>query len=233
MNAARAIRERQEGIDDMEDSHRDYLPGAGHDWGLPLYDPLVKLLGGDRARQQLLDQARLGPNQRVLDVGCGTGSLIVSIGRQHPEVTLVGIDPDPKALARAKRKTEDARLTVQLDRGFSDALPYPDASFDRVLSSFMFHHLPQSEKPGSLREIRRVLKPGGSLHLLDFAGPAFRGESRLMRWLHPRHHLDDNTGRRVLNLMEEAGFTNPQAASAGALLFLRTAYYEAKVPPTS
>ena len=58
---------------------RTYLPAAGHDWFLPLYDPFVKLVGGDRARRALLEQAEMRPGQRVLDVGCGTGSLVVLI----------------------------------------------------------------------------------------------------------------------------------------------------------
>ena len=85
----------------MVESSRTYLPAAGRDWRLPLYDPFVKLLGGDAARRVLLDQAGLRPGQRVLDVGCGTGTLATLIKQLHPEVEVVGLDPDPKALARA------------------------------------------------------------------------------------------------------------------------------------
>jgi ubiquinone/menaquinone biosynthesis C-methylase UbiE len=97
---------------------------------------------------------------------------------------VVGLDPDPKALAIAKRKAQRAGLAIQLDQGFSDGLPYPDASFDRVFSSLMFHHLKAEEKAATLREVRRVLRPGGSLHLLDFGPPS--GFSRLSRIATPR-----------------------------------------------
>jgi len=69
----------------MNDIQRTYLPAAGRDWALPLYDPLVKLLGGDAARRTLFDQAAVQCAHRVLDVGCGTGTLAMLIKRLHPD----------------------------------------------------------------------------------------------------------------------------------------------------
>lgn len=70
----------------MENVNRTYPPAAGHDWALPLYDPFVKLLGGAKARQALIVQAALPMVGRVLDVGCGTGSLAVLLKQLHPQV---------------------------------------------------------------------------------------------------------------------------------------------------
>src|SRR5215469_6148214 len=92
----------------MQEVRRAYLPAAGHDWALPFYDPFVKLLGADAARRTLLQQADLRPGNRVLDIGCGTGTFVELIKRVHPEVSVVGLDPDPKALARAKKKAARA-----------------------------------------------------------------------------------------------------------------------------
>jgi ubiquinone/menaquinone biosynthesis C-methylase UbiE len=136
----------------------------GHDRLLPLYDPFQRLLGMGSVHRQLVDQARIQPAQRILDIGCGTGNLAMLIKRLHPDAEVVGIDPDPKALARAQRKAGREALSVQLNRGFAEELPYPDASFDRVLSALMFHHLGPEEKEKTLDEARRVLKPDGSLH---------------------------------------------------------------------
>lgn len=125
----------------MEEYGRTYLPAAGHDWALPFYDTIVKLFGFDRARRTLVNQAAIRPGHHVLDIGCGTGSLVTLIKRLHPDVEVVGLDPDPKALARARRKAAGTAVSIQFDQGFSDELPYPEASFDRVFSSFMLHHL--------------------------------------------------------------------------------------------
>lgn len=207
----------------IEHSRRTFLPAAGRDWLLPFYDPFVKLLGGNQARQRLLDQAALQAGHRVLDIGCGTGTFVVLIKRLHPDVEVVGLDPDPKALARAHRKAAQAGVTVELDQGFADALSYPTAAFDRVFSSFMFHHLEEDEKARTLREVRRVLKPGGALHLLDFAGSA-ASDGFFARWLHANHRLQHNSEQQILALMRQAGFEDPQTVGHGSMFWGRMAY---------
>jgi ubiquinone/menaquinone biosynthesis C-methylase UbiE len=194
----------------MEEIQRDYLPAASHDWLLPFYDPLTKLLGIEPAHRRLLEQADIQPGHRVLEIGCGTGNLAVLTKRLHPEAKVVGLDPDPKALARARRKAEREGISVTFDRGFSDALPYPEGSFDRVLSALMFHHLLNlNDKAKTLIEARRVLAPGGSLHLLDFGGATARSDGIFSRLLHHTEQLRDNVGDRIPTLMREAGFENP------------------------
>ena len=216
----------------MSELHRTYLPAAGHDLFLPLYDPFVKLLGGDRARMALVEQAALEPGHRVLDIGCGTGTLAVLIQRLHPEVEVVGLDPDPKALARARRKAEQARVSVRFEQGFSDELPFPATSFDRVFSSFMFHHLEPEDREKTLREAQRVLRPGGSLHLMDFGGRKAGSGSFLMRLFHSSDRLKDNSEDRILALMQAAGFAEQQQVSRRTLFLAPIAYYRADVPAT-
>jgi ubiquinone/menaquinone biosynthesis C-methylase UbiE len=216
----------------MTHVQKTYLPAAGRDWALPLYDPLVRLLGIDKVRRALLSQAVVRRTHRVLDIGCGTGTLATLIMRLHPDVYVVGLDPDPKALARARRKAAREGISIQFDQGFSDELQYPDASFDRVFSSFMFHHLRADQRENTLREVRRVLAPGGSFHILDFA----RSEADAAGWwahrLHSSSHLKDNSDSRILMLMSHGGFVYPKKIGDGAILFgcLRIAYYQASVP---
>ena len=211
----------------MVETGRTYLPAAGYHWSLALYDPLVKLLGGDAARTMLLEQAAVRAPHRVLDIGCGTGSLLLMIKRKYPEVEVVGLDPDPRALARAGRKAQRSRVRVQLDQGFADELPYPDGSFDRVLSSFMFHHVESSDKLKTLREARRVLKPGGRFHLMDFAKADSMSAGRIARWIHSSPRLNDNAEARLVSLMREAGLSNPKRSGTHRSHAGELAYYQA------
>ena len=219
----------------MNDQKRTFLPAAGRDFFLPLYDPLTSLLGGDRARRDLIEQARITSAQRILDIGCGTGTLAVQLKQERADVEVIGLDPDPKALRRAKAKATRARVSVQFDQGFADALPYASGSFDRVLSSLMFHHLEDETREKTLKEVLRVLKPAGSFHLLDFTGSHDSHDSglhwHLARLFHSDDRLKDNSDARILELMRSAGFKNSEKVKEGKMLFglLRTAYYRASV----
>lgn len=203
---------------------RGFLPGMGRDWLLPLYDPFTRLIGVESAHRKLADQAELESAERVLEIGCGTGNLALLVKRTHSQLEVVGLDPDPKALARAGRKARRAGLMLELDRGFADELPYPDGRFDRVLSSLMFHHLEADLRIASLREVLRVLRPGGSLHLMDFGGDSHHGVARLAR---RSHTLKDNWNDRIPTLMGEAGFCDATETGQLTKHIGRLTYYRA------
>lgn len=213
----------------IDRQQKKFLPAAGRDLFLPFYDPLVSLIGGDRARRQLISQARLEAGQHILDIGCGTGTFLVLLKQQFQAVHAVGLDPDPRALHRAKAKAARDGLSLEFDRGFADELPYRNDSFDRVFSSFMFHHLEDHDREEALQEVFRVLKPGGSFHLLDFAGHEHGAHGYLGRLMHSSDRLKDNSAERILQLLRQAGFTNVQKVKDGSMFFglLRTVYYEA------
>jgi ubiquinone/menaquinone biosynthesis C-methylase UbiE len=146
---------------------RPYLPAAGWDCLLPLYDPGSRLFGGDAVRSSLLDQMTIEAGQRVLDIGCATGTLLVLLKQRYPATTVVGLDPDANALTRAQAKAGRGGLELQLCRAFSDRLPFAEGSFEHVTCTFMFSLLAFEEKAATLQEVARVLGPGGTFHLLD------------------------------------------------------------------
>lgn len=148
---------------------RPFLPAMGAGGPLSLYDA-VSLLGARTAHRKLVARADLAPGQTVLEVGCGTGNLLLAAARAQPAATLVGLDPDAAALDRARAKAARRGVSLRLEQGYADDLPHADGSVDRVLSAFMVHHLPPEAKQAMLHEVRRVLAPGGVLFLVDFEG---------------------------------------------------------------
>jgi ubiquinone/menaquinone biosynthesis C-methylase UbiE len=214
--------------DKAEKPGRSYIPAAGFHWLLPLFDLVTKLTGADQARSALLQQSELRPGQQALDIGCGTGSLAILLKQSHPQIEVVGLDPDPKALALARRKAQRAAVLPRFDQGFSDALEYPDDSFDHVFSSFMFHHLRSYQKEETVHEIRRVLKPGGYLHLLDFRGPNTGDTRPVTRWFHSRRILRDNAENRILELITKAGLAEAHVVRRQTVVFgfAHVAYYQ-------
>jgi ubiquinone/menaquinone biosynthesis C-methylase UbiE len=197
----------------MAESAPRYVPAAGHDWFLPLYDPVLRFLFHEsELRRRMLEGADLRPGHRLLDVGAGTGSFAVLVARTHPDVRVTGVDGDPKALALAGRKAQAAGAAVRFDQALGSALPYPDASFDRVVSSLVFHHLTPDDKRATLREIHRVLAPGGSFLLVDFGLPSGawnRLTARLTRGERLGHNL-----RGLAPLLRDAGFRDVEELGA-------------------
>jgi ubiquinone/menaquinone biosynthesis C-methylase UbiE len=190
----------------MHSHGKAFIPAAGSDLLLPLYDPLTRLLGAERLRARLLDRAPIRPGERVLDLGTGTGALAIALARRFPEARVTALDPDAKALARARAKATAAGVAVDFREGFADALPFADASFERVVSSLMLHHLETGAKEAALREVVRVLVPGGSFHVLDFGPPRGRWQRALTHVLHRGDHLEDNLAGRIPELLAGAGF---------------------------
>ena len=215
----------------MSERPEDYIPAAGHDWLLPLYDPVLRWLFREGAvKRQLLEQAALRPGHRVLDVGCGTGTLLTMVKAACPEAEVVGLDGDPKALALAQRKTARGEVEAKLDEGLAYALPYPDASFDRVFSSLVLHHLTHEHKQRTLAEILRVLVPGGTFHLLDFGRPVNAWERAVVRIAFRSQEVRDNVEGRLSALLGEAGFEPVEELARRGTVFGSVWYYRAARP---
>ena len=163
-------------------------------------------------REKVVDLARIQPGDRVLDVGCGTGTLAVTANRQVGRTgTVYGIDPSPEMIARAIKKARKAGVEVVFKEAIVEALPFADEYFDVVLSTLMLHHLPPKAREDCAREIARVLKPGGRALAVDFGSSA--KQKGLVAHFHRRHgsvKLDD-----MRNLFSQAGLNLVESGALG------------------
>jgi SAM-dependent methyltransferase len=139
-------------------------------------------------------------------LGTGTGTLAIWIKRAYPNTKVSGLDANADVLAIARTKAARVAPDIAFDLGVATALPYPDRSFDRVVSSLVFSLLGHEEKHLALREAHRVLRPRGEVHIADF-GPPHTAWGRLfaprMRRFEP---ISDNLDGRFPPMLREAGF---------------------------
>jgi ubiquinone/menaquinone biosynthesis C-methylase UbiE len=144
------------------------MPGARR------YDFMLWLAsrGRERAfRSRQADLAAIATGEAVLDVGCATGTLAIEAARRvGVNGSVYAIDPRADLIARARRKARRAGVDVDLQVGSAEELPFPDGSFDLVLSTLVWHHLPHDTLRGAANEARRVLKPTGRLLVVDIGG---------------------------------------------------------------
>jgi len=208
-----------------------YIPALGLDWLTPLYDPVLRwVMREEQFKRHLIRQARIDPGQRVLDLGCGTATLTLMLKQAHPGATVIGLDGDAKILEIGRAKARRTGVDITLDEGMAYQLPYPDESFDRVLSSLVLHHLNPEDKRRALREVYRVLRPGGELHVVDFGQP-HTAWGRLVAPVMGRfEQASDNIKGRLPDMYRHAGFENVDEAAHFATIFGTLAGYQAQKP---
>lgn len=163
-------------------------------------------------RHKVIDLARLKPGESVLDVGCGTGTLAIAAKRRvGRDGKVFGIDASPEMIARAGKKARKTGLEIDFRNESIEALPFPDGQFDAVLNTVMLHHLPRKVREAGIREIRRVLKPGGRVLIVDFAGT--ERQHGLLAHLHRRHgHV---SAAEVTALLKGAGLNVIENGAVG------------------
>lgn len=202
---------------------RRYIYALGHDRLTPLYDAVIRRTVREAAfKRRLVARAHIRPADRVLDLGCGTGTLLVLLKRSQPGATAIGIDGDPRVLGIARRKAEQAGIDVSLSLGLATDLPYADATFDHVLCSLVFHHLSHEDKVLALGEVARVLRSGGSLHMADFGPP--RGmlmQAAAVPWrlFDGWANTADNVAGRLPVMIRDAGLGEARESARFTTLF--------------
>ncbi|MFN8543721.1 MAG: class I SAM-dependent methyltransferase [Candidatus Binatia bacterium] len=211
-----------------------YVPALGLDWLTRFYDPLLRAtLREDAFKRHLIAQAHIEPGHAVLDLGCGTGTLAILVKQACPQAIVVGLDGDPQVLAIARTKVATAGVDVVICEGMAFAPPFPAASFDRVLSTLVLHHLTTAEKRTALRAVRTLLRPGGELHVADWGPP----QNALM-WLASRgvqlldgaDRTEANLAGRLPTLLADAGFADVAETERWMTVFGTLAFYRGAVP---
>ena len=187
---------------------QSYIPALRFNVLTSLYDPLIRwFMPEEQFKRRLLQEARIKPGFQALDLGCGTGTLALMLKQETPEARVYCIDSDPHVLSIARAKAAESGMEILFQEGMAFNLPYPENTFDRVLTSLVLHHLTTENKKKTLSEIFRVLRPGGELHVADFARPQglwATVSSLVVRWLEEAH---DNIKGLIPEMIKAAKFT--------------------------
>ena len=196
----------------------NYIPALSFRWLTPLYDPLLKwVMREETFKRKLVQQANIQPKMKVLDLGCGTGTLTLMLKQTYPEAEIIGMDGDPQVLDIARDKSSGAN--IQWDEGLASSLPYPDSVFDRVVTSLVIHHLVTDDKRRAFNEIHRVLKPYGELHVLDFGAPHSSLTRFMTSYMRRLEEAADNFDGQILLFVTEAGFGEVKEAQNFVTIF--------------
>ena len=218
----------------MSDRSKSYVPALGFRWLTPFYDPVLRLtLRETRFKTLLTTQAAIRPGHRVLDLGCGTGTLAIMLKQACPKATIVGLDADPDVLAIARDKAAQAGVEIDLHEGMASEPPFEPGSFDRIVSSLFFHHLRTDDKRRTFSKARELLKPGGELHLADWG----KAQNLLMRLaflgvqlLDGFESTSDNVRGGLIPLMTDSGFPFAAETARQMTVFGTLSLYRAVRP---
>lgn len=188
-----------------------FTPALGHAALTPLYDLAIAALTREgRWRGALLKQLSPLADDVIVDVGCGTGSLLLLIARAAPQATLIGLDPDLGVLRRASAKLERARVRAAFEQGFArDGARFEALRPTKIVSSLVFHQIPLAEKEAGLAAMRRALAPGGELHIADYGlqrTPLMRRLFRQVQQLDGFENTTPNAEGVLPSLISRAGF---------------------------
>jgi ubiquinone/menaquinone biosynthesis C-methylase UbiE len=179
----------------------------------PVYDTFLRVLMSEiKIKSRLI--AQLDPNgeEKILDFGCGTGTLTLMIKQAGAGCFVYGIDIDPQVLEIAQRKARRDGVDVHLIRYDGVTLPFPEGNFDKLVSSLVLHHLSHDEKNLLLRELYRVLKKGGVLHVMDFGIQRSRYTKFITSVLKNLEPIEDNILGKIPRFLATAGFTGVEEA---------------------
>ncbi len=167
----------------------------------------------DELRKMTVNLAQIKQGDSVLEIGCATGSLSHAAKKQAgKEGSVAAIDIIPGMIEVSRKKAAEANLDVSFQVGNIQDIPFPDEHFDEVMCSFMIFHMSEKVRNNGIKEIFRVLKPNGSLLVLDLALPPekiSRSILKLFLGFMLKHDLED-----LKPVMESSGFSKTEISRA-------------------
>jgi ubiquinone/menaquinone biosynthesis C-methylase UbiE len=185
-----------------------FLPALGHHFVTPAYDFLCSLFGlGPGFKSKVVDSAGIVDGTRVLDLACGTGVAAALIKQRYPRCAVTGLDVDAHILDIARRRMARAGVTgVDLVCAPAERTGLDAASFDTVISTLAFHHLPPRSKQEAADEVARLLRGGGTFLLVDIQ-PRTRRVSTLTdeQAVSPKWAYRTNTAEDLHRVLSRAG----------------------------
>jgi len=186
----------------------------------PIYDFFARLFMPEKQfKRALIAHAHIAAGQRVLDLGAGTGTLAIMIKQTQPGAQVTGLDGDPEILSIAREKASRSGEEIAFDVGNATALPYPDHSFERVLSTLVMSVLRSDEKQLAICEAYRVLRSGGELHIADFGSPHTRWGHLVAPLVRRFEPISDNLDGILPMMFREAGFEKIEEVARFATVF--------------
>ena len=175
-----------------------------------LYDPVLALtMREKRFRGEMLDRvdADLPQQGAAVDLGCGTGTFALALKARRPDVEVTAVDGDAEIMAQAKAKP--GASAVRWREGLAQAVPVASGSADVVTISLVLHHLLPEDKRNGLAEAKRILKPGGRLHIADWGRPSdplMSGAFFVAQAIDGFDRTADHRAGRLPGFVTEAGF---------------------------
>jgi len=198
----------------VTNNQRDFVPALGRHWLTPLYDATIAVTTREKIwRNSLLRRLSPVPSDVILDIGCGTGTLVCRIKNLSPKSELIGIDPDHSVLEIAKVKAQREFQEIRFAQGFGDEIgeKLDGSPINKIVSSLVFHQVPMEGKQSILRAAYDLLPEGGRLYIADFGKQRtalMRSCFKTVQRLDGFEYTQPNADGCLPVLMSEVGFTD-------------------------
>lgn len=206
--------------------NKKYIPALRFSILTPMFDfILTTFMKEKELKSRLVSGLNIQDNEKVLDFGCGTGTLAIMIKESVENCDMYAVDVDLEVLEIAERKAEEKKIDINFIKYDGEHLPYETEYFDKIVTSLVLHHLTSEEKYNALNELQRVLKNGGELHILDF-GIQKTAYTKLitgvMKHIEP---IEDNIRGNIPKYLNELGYVNIQEVGCVNTLLGSVSFY--------